>query len=168
MSGYLKKLGPSCPKLVRVYSENIEHKEFPLPRDPIPTRRQSSAASASTDPTLRDIALHHLIRQPSCDYSLMLRMYDEHFARCPEEVSDEEVEEYQRLVTEAEVAEIKSAEILLCTSSVSSSPRMSYGSSVNQVDWHCKLFTSMWWGVSLSRREAYTLIWSFCLWFIRI
>ncbi|XP_064617537.1 3'-5' exoribonuclease HELZ2-like [Liolophura sinensis] len=133
VAGHLKKLGSSCPKLVRVYSENIEHEEFPLPRDLIPTRRQSSAASASADPTHKDIALHHLIRKATSDYSEELKLYDEYFATRPEDVSDEDVKSYQQLVTRAEVAMIKSAEILLCTCSVSSSPRMRYGSCVSQV-----------------------------------
>lgn len=146
-TGYLKRLGRSCPKLVRVYSENIEHEEFPLPGDPIPPKRQSSAASASVDPTLKDIALHHLIRKASNEYSEKINFYDEYFAECPDDVSDKDVQSYKRLVTMAEVDEIKSAEILLCTCSVSSSPRMTFGSCVSQVSSACADFIRTYMGI---------------------
>ena len=61
-------MGSSCPKLVRVYSERIERKEYPLPREPVPPKKQQRLSDATVAAELQKVALHYLIRQPGNAY----------------------------------------------------------------------------------------------------
>ena len=118
--------------MVRVYSEMIERKEFPLPRDSIACKK-SGNAEASMDPNLSDVALHHLIRQPGNPASEIINKMDELFRMSPDEVSESDIQEYLNIVSHAEIDQLKRAQIILCTCSASSSPKMKLGSNIQQV-----------------------------------
>lgn len=60
-AGYLKQLGSACPKLIRIYSETAEQEDFPLSVDPAKPRELRAGSAVA--PHMRDIALHHVIRE---------------------------------------------------------------------------------------------------------
>jgi len=62
----------SSVRLLRVYGEEIEHQQYPLPWAPKPPRRskqQYSIAELKLHPGLASIALHNRIRDPSNRHS---------------------------------------------------------------------------------------------------
>ena len=84
----------------------------------------------------KDIALHHLIRQNGKQFAKRIKAFDRRFEQLrdhPEEISDEEVERYQKLITDAAIHELKSFDVILCTCAASASPRMVRGANVRQV-----------------------------------
>ena len=125
-------MGAQRPHVVRVYSERIEQLEFPVPHDPVPPKKVKSTDILS-DPALKKIALHHLIRQPSNIYHQTIVEYDMLFNLYPDDISHEQVSDYLRTLTLASKMELQKAEIILCTCSSSASPKMSFSTNVKQV-----------------------------------
>jgi hypothetical protein len=123
-TGYLKRLLGRCPHLVRVYSELIERKDFPLPVEPLPPRRRTNGVESPVCSENRDVALHYMIRQPEKPFASKLAEFDQRFRNEPENVSEKEVTEYLDLVTMCEIEELKRADIVLCTCTVSSGPKL--------------------------------------------
>ena len=132
---YLKKLGPSCPRLLRVYSERIEQRDYPLPMVPMPPRARRGADNGPSfmEQELRDITLHHVIRQDDAARSGQLLRWDKYFKEQAEQVGLAEVQEYQNLVAGAQIEALKAAEIILCTCTASSSPKLLLGTNIRQV-----------------------------------
>ncbi|XP_064619080.1 3'-5' exoribonuclease HELZ2-like [Lineus longissimus] len=124
VAGYLKRLKGQCPGIVRVYSELIEHKDFPLPGEPIPPKRRADAYENSVTKDHRDIALHFMIRQNNTDSAKEILAHDKRFRERPTEVTEEEVEKYQKLVTSCEIEVLKNAAIILCTCTASASNKI--------------------------------------------
>ena len=85
-------------KVLRVYSDQIEQKEFPIPN------KLKSARIARSDDELtisnekiRSVALHHVIRGPGCPYGHELRQLEEGFAEDRargEIISQKEINDY--------------------------------------------------------------------------
>ena len=134
-SGYLKKMGPSCPRLLRVYSERIEQRDFPLPHNPLPPRSRGTAGGApsATELELRDVALHHVIRQDARPESARIKRWDTYFRDKSQEVTLAEVQEYQNLVASAQIQALKMADVILCTCTASATPRILLGTNAKQV-----------------------------------
>ena len=85
-------------KVLRVYSDQIEQREFPIPNKPKPPRatRSDEELKISSD-KIRCVSLHHVIRGPDCPYSQELRQFEEGFAQNKakgEMISQKEVTEY--------------------------------------------------------------------------
>ena len=59
--------------------------------------------------------------------------YDEFFRKKPEQVAQQQVADYLRLVSQAEAEEIMNAEIILCTASSASAAKITHSSNVTQV-----------------------------------
>ncbi|KAG8567173.1 hypothetical protein GDO81_013523 [Engystomops pustulosus] len=115
-----EKLLPLRDKLhlLRVYSEQMELSEFPYPG----SNRRVSGYLREGKPleSLRPITLHHLIRQPSNEYSRKIREMDARIQR-REEISHEEVTNYKKLLADARKLELSRHDIILCTCVTSSS-----------------------------------------------
>lgn len=76
-------------------------------------------------PDLENISLHHLIRKDPNPYAKKILHFDTKFKTMPpEEISDEQVKNYQKLITDASVHELKLHNVIFCTASVSASPKM--------------------------------------------
>ncbi|XP_048248196.1 helicase with zinc finger domain 2-like isoform X1 [Haliotis rufescens] len=132
VAAYLLSMGPRCPRLVHVYSEKLERRDYPLPRDPIaPKKRKPS--EVCVDPHIKGIALHELIRQPANQYSQRIQELDTLFGLYPDDISDDQIDEYLKLITAASAAELQQAEILLATCSASARHKMNWGSNVQQI-----------------------------------
>lgn len=85
-------------KVLRVYSDQIEQREFPTPNKLKPPRatRSDEELKISSD-KIRCVSLHHVIRGPDCPYSQELRQFEEGFAQNKakgEMISQKEVTEY--------------------------------------------------------------------------
>lgn len=85
-------------KVLRVYSDQVEQKEFPIPNKlkPARTTRSDDEMKISSD-QIRSVSLHHVIRDPECPYSEELRKYEEGFAHCKEmneTIGQKEVTDY--------------------------------------------------------------------------
>lgn len=85
-------------KVLRVYSDQIEQREFPIPNKLKPPRatRSDEELKISSD-KIRRVSLHHVIRGPDCPYSQELRQFEEGFAQNKakgELISQKEVTEY--------------------------------------------------------------------------
>ncbi|CAH1244473.1 HELZ [Branchiostoma lanceolatum] len=108
-----EQLMDSGLKIMRVYSKRIETDDYPIPNYP----RVSSLKKTSNE-KLRNITLHHKIRQPGTQNAQQLREMEETFRRkqlAREPITDAEVDTYMELIDKASVEMIKGVEVLLCT-----------------------------------------------------
>ena len=85
-------------KILRVYSDQIEQKEFPVPNKLKPPRvtRSEDELKISSE-KIRCVSLHHVIRGPECPFSQELRQYEEGFEQSKakkESIGQKEVKEY--------------------------------------------------------------------------
>ena len=88
----------SSLNVLRVYSDQIEQKEFPIPNKLKPARitRSGDELKISSE-KIRSVALHHVIRGPGCPYGHELRQFEEGFAEDRargEIISQNEVKDY--------------------------------------------------------------------------
>jgi len=128
----LEKLGPLCPKVVRVYGEMQENLDFPIPRDLM----KPSKPKQKKEEHLQDISLHFLIRKPNKPYSKRILDFDHKFAvnqQTPEMVTEDELKQYRKLINEANIEELKQYDIVLTTCSGSGSKRIKRGTNVAQI-----------------------------------
>ena len=128
----LTKLAHLCPKIVRVYGEMQENLDFPIPRDLLKPSKQKQ----KKEKFLQDISLHFLIRQGGKPYSEKILQYDDLFAmnqETQENVTDDELKKYHKLISKASSEELKNYDIVLCTCSGSSSKRMKRGTNIAQI-----------------------------------
>ncbi len=100
ISGYLNKLNV---KLVRVYSETIESKDFPIPGTVQTTRKAGNDHDAKMDPHLREISLHHLIRQKANTHSPNIRKYEDLFRTEGYKIKLRDILAYRKEIGRAEV-----------------------------------------------------------------
>ncbi|XP_033628979.1 uncharacterized protein LOC117291425 isoform X1 [Asterias rubens] len=121
ISGYLIKLDV---KLVRVYSETIETKDYPIPGTVQTTRKVGNDHDAKMDPHLKEISLHRLIRQSSNTHSCNIRKYEDMFRTEGYKVKLRDVLAYRKEIGRAEEEELKKHEIILCTCNASGSKRI--------------------------------------------
>ena len=67
--------------ILRVYSDQVEQREFPIPNKlkPARTTRSDDELKISNE-NIRSVCLHHVIRSPACPYEKELRQFEEGFA----------------------------------------------------------------------------------------
>ena len=99
LSEYLMKI--PCLKILRVYSDQIEQKEFPIPNKLKPARitRSEDELKMSSE-KIRSVSLHHLIRSDVCPCAEELRTFEEGFAENKargEPISEEDVKTYRKV-----------------------------------------------------------------------
>ncbi|KAK3089644.1 hypothetical protein FSP39_005283 [Pinctada imbricata] len=120
----LQTLGDSAPKCVRMYGSSLENIDYPIPGKVFATRH--SQADTRPDPDLRSISLHELIRMEGKPYAEKIRACDKAFEN---EVNAEyidffKIKEYRKILSEASTEELKTHEIIFCTTAVATSPRL--------------------------------------------
>ncbi|XP_071943705.1 3'-5' exoribonuclease HELZ2-like [Antedon mediterranea] len=113
VAGYLKKF-PGL-SIVRVYSETIEKKDFPLPWEKNVGKKADILTS--TDPDHVNIALHYLIRTGDNSKSTEICKFDRDFRQLkPGEVIPKEKRKlYHQLINSAKEEELKKYKIILAT-----------------------------------------------------
>ena len=88
-------------KILRVYSDQVEQKEFPIPNTLKPARATRSDAELKiTNEKLKSVSLHHVIRTSPCPYAQDLRDCEEGFAKkemIRQKISKAEVAEYRKV-----------------------------------------------------------------------
>ena len=83
-------------KILRIYGQEIERKEFPVPDKVTLFRSRRVAVELKADKDLRDVSLHHVIRKEPCPDLEELKGYDKAFKQlidlgknAPREMIDE-------------------------------------------------------------------------------
>ena len=102
LTGYLLKLQV---KVVRVYSETIEQRDYPIPGIPGTTRKIGNAHEAQMDPRLVDISLHRLIRRSSNTHSKNILKYEQFFKTAGNEIKLRDILAYRKEISRAEVSD---------------------------------------------------------------
>ena len=88
-------------KILRVYSDLVEQKEFPIPNTLKPARATRSDADLKiTSVKVKSVSLHHVIRTSVCPYAQDLRECEEGFAEAKksgEKIDEAEVVKYRKV-----------------------------------------------------------------------
>ena len=88
-------------KILRVYSDQVEQKEFPVPNTLKPARATRSDADLKiTSQKVKSVSLHHVIRSSVCPYAQDLRACEEGFAEArkrSDKIGEAKVDEYRKV-----------------------------------------------------------------------
>ncbi|XP_045159242.2 helicase with zinc finger domain 2-like isoform X2 [Mercenaria mercenaria] len=124
----LERLGTYCPNIVRVYGQTIEEKVFPVPGH-LPRKGQTA------DDQLKSVSLHLLIRKDDRRYAKEIQIYDKKFKeyRASSQANIDITKGYKKLIRKASVDEIKQHDVILCTTSVACSIKVTRGADIQQV-----------------------------------
>ncbi|KAK3103369.1 hypothetical protein FSP39_018776 [Pinctada imbricata] len=111
-------------KIIRLYGKSFVYQDFPIP-DQFNFLTPGKIMK-KTDVTLKNsrVVLHHVIRECGKQYAERLRAFDDRFIRSPGEVSASEFLEYEDIHSRAEQAELKEYDIIFCTVSMTSNPKL--------------------------------------------
>ncbi|KAK3577502.1 hypothetical protein CHS0354_026456 [Potamilus streckersoni] len=108
-----KLLGDKCPKIARLYGRSIEGLEYPIPGSDFTSKRSMRYLKA--DENLRDVSVHHLIRQTGKPFAEKIREFDRKFRNEKYIPHFEEVSKYMALISKAAVEELQRHEVIMCT-----------------------------------------------------
>ncbi|KAG1934976.1 putative helicase with zinc finger domain [Pimephales promelas] len=129
---YLLKFGEQL-KPLRVYSRQMEMQEYPYPGSNIQLSHKSLRQERSKS-ELRNITLHHRIRDNSHNPdSQSIKDFDQRIVSDPLSLTDEDVEEYKKLLNSARLYELEQHDIILCTCTAAASPSLTKTLSARQI-----------------------------------
>ncbi|XP_038049676.1 helicase with zinc finger domain 2-like [Patiria miniata] len=109
---------------VRVYNNMIEQQDYPTPGQSGRASKAGSTKETKMDPHLRQISLHHLIRQPSNRHCEEILALEQTFQSPGYKISFREQDKYKRAIHEAEAEELKKYKVVLCTCNEAGSIRI--------------------------------------------
>ncbi|KAK7915419.1 hypothetical protein WMY93_011180 [Mugilogobius chulae] len=121
-------------KVLRVYSEEVENLDYPYPECVLQFSTKTRAEPSK--PSLRSITLHHLIRQPTNQYSEQIKAFDLRIKDAIKEkkpFTHAEVKQYRKLLVNARKEELERHDIILCTCTQSSTPGLTRTVSARQI-----------------------------------
>ena len=104
-------------KIARLYGSSIERLDFPVPGRDYSTRHMTR--ESKTDENLKDISIHHLIRQPGNKFA--------------DEINEstlvdiEEIKAYMQLVQEATIEELSHYDVIFCTTAMATNVKLLKG-----------------------------------------
>lgn len=128
----LQRMGNLKPDFVRVYGRSIETLEFPVPGRTFQSKK--TIRTQSTPHRLKEVALHHLIRDPTkSKHAKGILQFGKLFKDNNYKPMPLEVKKYVHLVREASIDEIRKHDVILCTTAVGSNPKVLQVTSVQQV-----------------------------------
>ncbi|XP_037620548.1 helicase with zinc finger domain 2-like [Sebastes umbrosus] len=132
---YLLKFGDRLTPL-RVYGQQVEMLDYPYPDCTHQfSRRALRQERAKSE--LRSITLHHRMRQEQNPFSGKIKDFDRRIKLAleeeGEELTDEEVKEYKKLLQDARTYELERHDIILCTCTQSSTPSLTKTVSARQI-----------------------------------
>lgn len=104
-------------KIARLYGSSIEKLDFPVPGRVSLTRHMSR--ESKTDENLKDISIHHLIRQPGKQFADKIN--------ASSLVDTEEIKAYIQLVREATIEELAHYDVIFCTTAMATSVKLLKG-----------------------------------------
>nr|XP_054758115.1 helicase with zinc finger domain 2-like [Lytechinus pictus] len=119
ISMYLKKFNIS---IVRVYSESMIDKVYPIPGMPS-SQFKWQRNQARIDDRLDDVSLHKLIRKPGAPYAEEIRATEANFRRISS-TTVKEARAYRQLIDMAEAEELRKHSVVLCTCNVAGTKRI--------------------------------------------
>lgn len=119
------------PNFIRVYGRSIEAIDFPIPGRTFLSKR--STRGSHTDPDLKSVSLHYLIRQKGKKYAEEINARDKFFKENDYEPMPELVKEYVHIIREASIEEIRKYDVILCTTAVGANPKVLEATNVYQV-----------------------------------
>ncbi|XP_022318175.2 3'-5' exoribonuclease HELZ2-like isoform X3 [Crassostrea virginica] len=129
---HLSLLGQSCPKILRVYDEKIEQQEFPRP-GVVSTLKQAVGSGEESSVVKEKYALHHKIRNSDTTLGQSISQMDMLFGLYPDDISEQQIEEYEVTLKKAEGSEVSEAEVVMCTCLVSARTLIKQSCNINQV-----------------------------------
>ncbi|XP_038049673.1 helicase with zinc finger domain 2-like [Patiria miniata] len=109
---------------VRVYNNMMEQQDYPILGQSGRASKAGSTKETKVDPHLRQISLHHLIRQPSNRHSGEILALEQTFQSPGYKISFREQNKYKRAIHEAEAEELKKCKVVLCTCNEAGSIRI--------------------------------------------
>ncbi|XP_071791761.1 3'-5' exoribonuclease HELZ2-like isoform X2 [Asterias amurensis] len=119
---YLIRLGVS---VIRVCNRRIEEYDFPIPDQRGTTDGPgSSSQEVKMDPSLQQIALHHLIRRKTNSFSHDINSMYRQFHTADYSITFEDLDVYYRLIRKAEEQELPKYKVVLCTCNEAGSKRI--------------------------------------------
>ena len=104
-------------KIARLYGSSIERLDFPVPGRVSLTRHMTR--ESKTDENLKDISIHHLIRQPGKKFADKIN--------ASSLVDTEEIKAYIQLVREATIEELSHYDVIFCTTAMATSVKLLKG-----------------------------------------
>nr|XP_046237174.1 helicase with zinc finger domain 2-like isoform X2 [Scatophagus argus]XP_046237183.1 helicase with zinc finger domain 2-like isoform X2 [Scatophagus argus] len=131
---YLLKFGDNIRPL-RVYSQQVEMLDYPYPDCTLQFSRRTLRQERAK-PELRSITLHHRMRQDQNPHSREIKEFDQRIQLAlegKEELTNEEVKEYKKLLRDARTYELERHDIILCTCTQSSTPSLTKTVSARQI-----------------------------------
>ncbi|XP_067904315.1 3'-5' exoribonuclease HELZ2 [Heterodontus francisci] len=118
VADYLLKLRKYLRPL-RVYSEQMEMVDFPYPGSNLVISKKS-VREGKPKSNLRPITLHYKIRGPSNPFAEAIKAFDAQI-QSGTIVTEDEIEQYKKLLNDARNYELKRHDVILCTCATSSS-----------------------------------------------
>lgn len=104
-------------KIARLYGSSIERLDFPVPGRISLTRHMTR--ESKTDENLKDISIHHLIRQPGKTFADTINESSL--------VDTEEIKAYIQLVQEATIEELSHYDVIFCTTAMATNVKLLKG-----------------------------------------
>ena len=137
--------GPSV-SLVRVYSETVEYKDFPMPGHVTAYKTRARLADSIRDERLKSISLHHLVREGDSPASQFIRNMDQLIRSCLSRHRDndagsgddgfpssEDLDLYRTAIKERELELLMTADVILCTCVAAAANRITSSTNILQV-----------------------------------
>uniref|UniRef100_G1PQE3 3'-5' exoribonuclease HELZ2 n=1 Tax=Myotis lucifugus TaxID=59463 RepID=G1PQE3_MYOLU len=110
-------------KPLRVYSEQAEATEFPVPGVSSRGPPRKTPREGRPNQSLRTITLHHRIRQSSNPYAPSIKAFDTRLQR-GEVFPEEDLARYKKILGRARKFELDRHSVILCTCSCAASPSL--------------------------------------------
>ncbi|XP_071117015.1 3'-5' exoribonuclease HELZ2-like [Haliotis cracherodii] len=136
VAGYLMmKLGMICPRIIRMYGKTIEENDKPVPKKIVISNRNSKYLKS--DPEIRKVTLHFVIRQEGRPHAEKIRSYDDRFKTyfddpTKENITLEDLKAYDKLIARAERHELAQCDVILCTCVVAGGKKLTEVANINQ------------------------------------
>ena len=136
----LNILKRNTPKIVRLYGRTLENVDYPIPGRSVRSKRQ---VERKPDKDLKDVSMHHRIREDGKEYAGKLKECDSFFKSLSEKKLQNDgalykkylrtIKEYNECQTAATLQELKNYEAVFCTSAVATKGQLFRDSKVFQV-----------------------------------
>uniref|UniRef100_UPI00398E6625 3'-5' exoribonuclease HELZ2 isoform X2 n=1 Tax=Pristiophorus japonicus TaxID=55135 RepID=UPI00398E6625 len=104
---------------LRVYGEQMEMADFPYPGSNLVISKKS-VREGKPKSNLRPITLHYKIREPSNPFAALIKSFDRQI-RSGTIMTEDEIEQYKKLLIDARNYELQHHDVILCTCATSSS-----------------------------------------------
>lgn len=116
----LKHTNSEGPDIVRFYGSSVEQTAFNIPGRLFSEQREMDY---KPDIDMNTISVHQLIRKNE-QYANDILRFEETFKTNPAGIDSESMLRYRAVIKEATIDEIKKHDVILCTTSMATSPRL--------------------------------------------